>query len=221
MAEDVEEVLAAEHLGRVLAAIGELARLALELPHGRSAGTARRLVRAHDHALDPHGAVQRRDRHERDDGAAVGVGDDARCSQRIELVRIHLGHHEGDPFVHAEGARVVDDPRSGPHGRGRQRLAHALAGAEERHVHAFEGLRRRLMHHALARSASHGGSRAARAGEEPQLAATQAAALDELKELDAHRTGGADDRDHWVTGHTRVLPRPGPPTADHSGEPTR
>ena len=68
------------------------------------------LVGADDHAAHTGCAVQRRDGHERDDGGAVGVGDDAAlsCAVPIQGVRVDLRNYQGNAVGHAERRAVVD-----------------------------------------------------------------------------------------------------------------
>ena len=68
-------------------------------------GRCPRLISADDHALDARGAVQRRHRHERDDGGAVGVGHDAALPglHACHRLRVDLRDHERHALRHAEG----------------------------------------------------------------------------------------------------------------------
>ena len=61
---------------------GALGPLLVELAHTRLPGTRHRLVGGHDHALDPGGAMERRQRRDQDHGGAVGARHDPCGSSR-------------------------------------------------------------------------------------------------------------------------------------------
>ena len=73
-----------------------------------------RLIGAHDNPAHAGGVVQGLERDDHLDGRAVGVGDDPLVPG--DVVGIDLGHDERNVWLHAKGARVVDDHRPG--GRG-------------------------------------------------------------------------------------------------------
>mmetsp|Transcript_13737 Transcript_13737/g.34646 ORF Transcript_13737/g.34646 Transcript_13737/m.34646 type:complete len:295 (+) Transcript_13737:148-1032(+) len=120
VAEQVEGVLEGEDLHRDGLVVQHLARLQRQLVHGGLPRAAGGLVRAHDHALDGADLVQRRDGHERDDGGAVGVGDDA----ALALAPLHARHRLG---VH-----LRDDQRYALRHAVRRAVVHHLSVASVR-----------------------------------------------------------------------------------------
>ena len=88
----------------------------LQLVDALLAGPGDRLVGADDHAAHPGGVVQRLERDDHLDRRAVGVGDDPLVLE--DVVRVDLGDDQRHLGLHPEGARVVDDDRTG---RGRDR----------------------------------------------------------------------------------------------------
>ncbi len=128
-------------------AVEELFRLVSKLGHSRGAAAAGRLIRGLHHALDARQIVQGLQRHHHLDGGAVRVRDHAVMPGHV------AGFTSGTTMArprHAKRAGVVDH-----HGAGRGHgLAHLLRYAgtarEQRDIHAFERLRRHLLHRELA-----------------------------------------------------------------------
>ena len=87
----------------------ELRPLRVELVQADLPRARHRLVRRHDHAVDPRRAVQRRERGDRDHRRAVRARRDA-LRHDAQVVGVHLGDHERDVGIHAERGRVVDRP---------------------------------------------------------------------------------------------------------------
>ena len=82
--------------------------------------------------------VQGVDGHQRDDGGAVGVGDDALVL--LHVLRIDLRHDQGHIRVHAEGAGVIHEHRARlDDGRG-ELLGDVVLRRAQHDVHALEGL---------------------------------------------------------------------------------
>ena len=67
------------------------------------------LVCADDHPFDAGCSVDGRDCHERNDGRAVGIGNDAALARLvpIQVVCIDLWNDQGNALCHAEGRAVV------------------------------------------------------------------------------------------------------------------
>ena len=82
-------------------------RLAIEFLDGCAPGAADRLEGDGREAAEGHGPVQRGESHQRDDRAAVGVGDQALVV--IEGPGVDLGNDKRHTRIHAEVAAVVDD----------------------------------------------------------------------------------------------------------------
>ena len=105
---------------------------------GAGAGAGHRLVAAGHDALDGTVVVQGVDGHQRDDGGAVGVGDDSLVL--LHVLRIDLRHDQGHIRVHAEGAGVIHEHRARlDDGRG-ELLGDVVLRRAQHDVYALEGL---------------------------------------------------------------------------------
>ena len=67
------------------------------------------LIRTDYHSLDTRFLVQWCDTHQRNDGGAVGIGNDPRSSQfvRSHVLFVHLRDNQRHAFCHSEGGTVV------------------------------------------------------------------------------------------------------------------
>src|SRR5690606_9265757 len=86
--------------------------LFIEFDDALGAGAVNGLVAGSDDGFEAEGFVQRGKGHQRDDGGAVGIGDDA-AGRVFGGLRIDFGHDEGNVRVHAEGGGVVDHDGAG------------------------------------------------------------------------------------------------------------
>ena len=142
--DDIERDLVIEEARRDGFATGPGECLLPQLVHAADARPRHGLVAGGDHARESAGVVERLERHDGDNGRAVGTGHDTLVT--AEGVGIDLWHHEGDRGVHPEGAGLVD------HDRARlDRVRRVLPGLgrarrEECDVDALEGLGSYLLH---------------------------------------------------------------------------
>ncbi|GCC48672.1 hypothetical protein chiPu_0032744 [Chiloscyllium punctatum] len=97
-----------------------------ELVHRGSSRAARGLVGRDDHPLDAVLLVDRPQRHQRGDGGAVRVGDDALVI--ADAPRVDLGDHQRHVRVHPERRGIVDHHGAGLHCKRRELLRDAAAG---------------------------------------------------------------------------------------------
>lgn len=190
-------------------AVEDLPGLHEQLVHGLGPCAAGGLVGRRDEAAELLRAVQRGDRHQHDDGRAVGVRDDALV--RVDILGVHLGNHQRNVGLHAEGARVVDHQRA--------RVDDALAelardrrpGAEERQVDAAEGLVTQFLDGQLGALERHPLADRPGGGQELERLHGEAARFEDTEHLDAHRTGGASDCDGERPTHGTPFARTGVP----------
>ena len=186
-------------------AVQELARLIVQLGHGRGAGAGRGLVRGDDHAGDARQVVERLERNHHLDGGAVRIGDDAVMPAHV--TGVHLGHHQRHVLVHAERAGVVDhDGAMGDHGLAHG-LRHGAAGGEQRDVDALERFGRHLLHGQLAcgnlaaaleRQLLTGGTRGS---QRDDLRCGEIQVVQHIQELVADGARSAANRNHRVSRH--------------------
>ena len=111
---------------------------------------------------------------------------------------VDLRHHQRHVGVHAEGRRVVDDHRAGPHGGGSEALRLRAARGEQRDVHAFEAVVGELLHGDVAAAEFHRLAGGTRRGQQAQFDEREFALLEALHELDADGAGGAGDGDDGI-----------------------
>ena len=186
-------------------AVQELARLIIQLGHGRSAGARSGLVGRHHHASDGRQIVQRLQSHHHLNGGAVRVRDNAVVPGHI--LRIHLGHYQRHVLVHAEGAGVVDHHGAG----GGNRLAHGLGHAgtrrEQGNVYALEGLGGHLLHgqlaggHQAAALEGHLLARRTGTGQRTHLSRREINVVQHTQKLLPHRTRGTSHRHNGIRGN--------------------
>ena len=81
--------------------------LLLQFSHSGSTGTRSTLVRADMDALDVRDVLQRLQYDHHHDGGAVGIGNNAARTVQC-ILGIALRNHQGNIFVHAESAGVVN-----------------------------------------------------------------------------------------------------------------
>jgi hypothetical protein len=182
------------------------------------AGTRDRLVRAGDDPHEARGPVDRGDRHAEEDRRAVGVRDDALVAP--ELVAVQLGDDERALRVHAERGRVVDHDRARAPRDGAEPPRDLRAGAEQREVHAPEGVRAGGPDLVVAAEGAERPARGALGREEPQLAHGEAPLLEDRDHLEADRARRADDRDRDAgpghASHGLLLRHGCPPASPHA-----
>ena len=179
---------------QLLDLLGELARpVASRARHG--------LIRRQHQRAETGRAMERSERHHRDDRRAVGHGDDPR--RPLERLRIHLGDDERHVRLHPERRRLVD-----AHGPGRGGLAHELRARPTRRQRRARDRRRGAPRAtAPASSTSRPANEIAapcgpRRGQRHQLVHRERALLQDAQHLGAHGTGGADDGDLQTHGLT-------------------
>ena len=114
----------------------DLLDLALQFFDGLGARAGNGLVAGGENALHTESLVQRIERHQRNGGGAVRVGDDALVLLHVR--GIDFGHDERDGIVHAEGAGVIHHHAAGLGGDRGEFLGDAAAGAEQGDVDALE-----------------------------------------------------------------------------------
>ena len=146
--------------------------------------------------------VQWMQRHQRDDGAAVWVGDDAVMFCHIRAVDFR--HHERHSFLHAKGAGIIHHHRAGLHGGGRKFFADAATGTEERDVHARKRIAVKFAHGDLFAIETHALARAALGGERHELAHGESSRLQHAEHRLPHRAGHAH-HGHVVFAFTHLL----------------
>jgi hypothetical protein len=187
-----------------LVAVQHLPGLLFKLRHGLGAGAAGRLVGGHHHAADRVDLVERIGRHQKDRGAAVGVGDHA--FMRKDVRRIDLRHHQRHIRIHAERRGVVNDDRAGLDRRRRKFLGARRARAEQGDVHALEGvLRQQFNGDGLAAEHHLFPDRPLR-GQQFQRAYGEIALLQRFHHFHAHGSGGPDNRDIVCFAHVSNPP---------------
>ena len=176
-----------------------LVRLALELrldllgklPHARHARAADGLVGGGYHGLDGAGLSEGRHGHQRDDGGAVGVRDDAFMPFRV--LGVDLRHDQGHVLLQPEGAGIVhehgprvQDVRCEPHGDVVLRRAQNQVEALERvFLRLGDGHRLPLIQDGLAGAPG--------AGQGPEALHGEVPLRQNLQHLLAHRAGGSQD----------------------------
>ena len=137
----VGEKIEGQHMGKDLRlrflSGGVIPHLFFQLRHRLGPGPAGGLVGCHHHAFQAGGPVQGRQRHGKDGGRTVGVGDQLRFF--LKKIPVHLRHHQGHPRVHPEGGGVVDDHRAGFQGRGDKLPRPGGPGAEKGEIHPGKG----------------------------------------------------------------------------------
>ena len=193
------------------------------------AGPADRLVRVHDHPLQPDRVAQRHQHRDQLHGGAVGVGDDAFVA--FQVVGVDLRDDQRHRGVHPPRRRVVDHGGAALRGFRRERLGGVAARTEQGDVDAVERVGRRFADDMLRATDVDGSPYRARRGEEPQFSDRKTALLEHPDHRAADDAGGSDDRDgegfrvhrrhgsamDWVWSGTagvyqRPLVEPVPPT---------
>src|SRR5690606_37895939 len=137
-------------------------------------------------------------------------GDDAAVLS--DGLPVHLGNHQRDSLVQAEGAAVVDDHGAGFHRLGRPLPAGAGPGAEERDVDAAKRILVHRFDHQLLAPEGDAPPRAPGRRQEPQGVDGKLPLLKEPDELGAHGPGSAQDRD-VVLPHCTLSSRVSRPVA--------
>ena len=191
LGDDVIGDLVLEYLGLHRLTLPQQLHLVHQLDGAAGAGAGHRLVAAGHNALDGAVVVQSVDGHQRNDGGAVGVGDDALVL--LHVLRIDLRHDQGHIRVHAEGAGVIHEHRARlDDGRG-ELLGDVVLRRAQHDVHALEGLVTGHLHGDVVAlpvdSLSHGPGRR----QQVQLLDGEIALGQYLHHLAAHRAGGAQN----------------------------
>ena len=165
--------------------------LTLELLNAHCATAGDGLVAGGKNTLHAKGPMQRRQRHEGDDGGAVGVGNDAAVF--FAVGSIDLRHHEWHMFLHAKGARIIHHDRPGIHRVLSKGFAGAAAGTEEGDVHAGKRLGRQFAHRVSFALEAYTFAGTALGGERDQLIHRKAAGLEHLEHFLSDSTCYAGD----------------------------
>lgn len=131
MGDDVVRQRVGEDLVLGLLALDAAGHAVLQLLHTGRARTGRRLVRGHDDALDLEALMDREQRHERDGGGAVRVGDE---SLAVGGADVDLRHDEWNSVLVAKGGRIVDDQHPGLGELLRPLEGEIAAHSEEDHI---------------------------------------------------------------------------------------
>ena len=111
--------------------------LLFQFGHPLCAGAAGRLVRRHVHAADVREFFERVECHDHLNRRAVGVGDNTPGGVQ-GVFGVYFGNHQGNVFVHAESARIVDHQRAVLGDRFGELLRGGAARRYQRDVHAAE-----------------------------------------------------------------------------------
>ena len=201
----------AHELGRKRARLGNLlaathgANLRLKLSHAGSTGPRGGLIGRDNHALHAGELVDRPRGHQRDDGCAVGVGDDAVVPR--DILGVDLGDDERDLGVHTEGVGVVHHRGARLDGRGQKLLGDGVVRRAEHDVAARKRLGRGLLDHDVLAPEGKRLARRARARQKAQLTYRKILLLEALEHLRAHRTRGAEYRNRVVLHGISLLHR--------------
>ena len=172
-----------------------------EFVHRGRTAAAGGLVGRKDHALDAVLTVDRPQRHQRGDGGAVRVGDDALVIP--DAAGVDLGDHQRDVRVHAEGRGIVDHNGACLDRNRRELAGNAAAGREQRDVDALEGALGEFLDHDLFAAERDGLAGGAGAGQRLELADRKTAAVHGGDEFGADSAGDADYRDDGIVTHFR------------------
>ncbi len=183
-----------ELLDLVVQLLDLLGELACPVPPRAGHGLVRR-----EHQRAKAGrAMERRERHHRDDRRAVGDRDDPRRS--LERLRVDLGDDERHVRLHPERRRLVDadDPRGGrlPHEPSSDRCASSGEGE----VDSAKGIEGQLPHRDVASRERDRPSGGPGRGQRDQLVDRERAGLQDAQHLGTHRAGGAHDGDLQAHG---------------------
>ena len=116
--------------------IDNLGYLPTEFFDRLGAGAGDRLVARGKNPFHLKCLVEGKERHQRDGGGAIGIGDNALVAPHISS--IDFGNHQRDGVVHAKGAGVIHDHASRPGRNGGELLRNAAASAEQGDVNSRE-----------------------------------------------------------------------------------
>ena len=165
--DEVEEDLVRERLCRERFAlrVSFCLRFKLRKPFGTRAGY--RLIGGGDERFNGRDPRDGRKRHQRDDGGAVGVGDDAVVLERI--AGVDLRHDERHIRVKAEGAGIVHKHRARSFDGGGKALCDVVFRRAEHDVHAFKRRVAGFLDDDFPPCKGNGLARAARACKQAQL----------------------------------------------------
>ncbi len=196
VAEEVEGVGVGEDGVFVFAAFEVGAGGFAEFFHGGGAGTAGGLVGGGDEAGDAIDLVDGPERGDGDDGAAVGVGDDALVG--FYGLGVDLGDDEGHGGIHTESGRVIDGDGSGLGSEGAEFFGDAAAGGEEGDVDAGKAGFCEFLNGDGPALEGHGFTGGARGSEEAQFLHGEFALIETVEKFDADGTSGTNNRDYGV-----------------------
>ena len=201
--DDVGENLAGEGAALNRLALGLGDDLALQLAHALHARAGHRLIGAGDHLLDLGDLADAAQGHQRDDGGAVRVGDDALVELRV--IGVDLRHHQRNLRIHAEGGGIVHEHRAGLHDCRGEVLGLGVLHRAQHEVHALEGVFGGLLNGDLLTAEGDGLAGAACAGEGEQGSHGEVALLQNADHLLSNCAGGAENC-HIVGLHASFPP---------------
>ena len=149
------------------------------------------LIGAGHHGLDGGEPGDTGHGHQRDDGGAVGVRDDALILEGV--LAVDLRHHQGDLRVKAESGAVVDIDRTAFDDSGGKLSGHAVFHRAQHKIHALEAALRGLLNGHVLTVELDGASCASGAGKGQQLLYGNVVFLQNLQHLLAYGAGGAEN----------------------------
>ncbi len=192
-----------QHRMLIVPAVQISPRRLLELGHGRGAAARGRLVGRGDQPADRVLLVDRPERHQRNDGRAVRVGDDALVLE--DRLRIHLRHDQRHRRVHAERRGIVDHDRAGARRNRAIVLRDRPAGRKQSDIDVLERVLGQFGDGDVLALEAHGLARRPGRGEELQLRHREMALFQQLQELHPHGTRGANHGNDWQGHRSRTF----------------